>query len=142
MHLQEIADRIDTSVSTISSLERGTRNLTLDWIERLSEALDCHPSEIIGWPAPGLQQWEADLVEIFQHLGADIRTMKMIDAAETGMYRLANEGSPEPTPHQNFDSRSKIKLNTTLDCRSGDGNHAETHLQNPRQRRRTVYRHL
>ena len=95
MHLQEIADRIDTSVSTISSLERGTRNLTLDWIERLSEALDCHPSEIIGWPAPGLQQWEADLVEIFQHLGADIRTMKMIDAAETGMYRLANEGSPE-----------------------------------------------
>lgn len=45
--LKEVAERADTSIPQIQRLENGDRRLTTEWIERLSKALNCHPSEIV-----------------------------------------------------------------------------------------------
>ena len=46
--LAEVAERTGTTNQQISHLEHGRRQLTLNWIDRLARALDCHPAEIIG----------------------------------------------------------------------------------------------
>ena len=41
--LQALADRIGASNQQISHLEKERRGLTVDWLDRIAAALDCHP---------------------------------------------------------------------------------------------------
>lgn len=45
---QELADRVKCSKMHISGLERGTRELSLSWMRRISEVLGVTPAELLG----------------------------------------------------------------------------------------------
>ncbi len=45
--MQGLADRASTGKSQIDKLERGDRRLTMDWMVRLSVALDCAPADLL-----------------------------------------------------------------------------------------------
>ncbi len=54
--LQEVADRIKphgTTAQTIGRLETGRRTLSVEWIERIADALDCDPSALLALPEGG-----------------------------------------------------------------------------------------
>jgi transcriptional regulator with XRE-family HTH domain len=48
--LAELADRVGTTNQQISHLELGKRQLTVEWLRRLGDALDCHPWAIVEPP--------------------------------------------------------------------------------------------
>lgn len=47
LSMQALADRASTGKSQVDKLERGERRLTMDWMVRLSVALDCAPAELL-----------------------------------------------------------------------------------------------
>ena len=46
LSLQDLATRVGTSKAQIDKLERGERRLTVDWLQRLAQALDCAATDI------------------------------------------------------------------------------------------------
>lgn len=44
---EELADRIGLSVSAVRKIERGERKLTIDWVNRLAQALGVDAVEIV-----------------------------------------------------------------------------------------------
>lgn len=53
LSLQQLADRVGTSKGQIDKLEKGQRRLTVDWLNRLAQALECHPVDLLpGLSAP------------------------------------------------------------------------------------------
>ena len=53
--LQALADRVGASNQQISHLEKERRGLTVDWLERIAVALDCHPFDLLE-PDPALMK--------------------------------------------------------------------------------------
>jgi len=54
--LQQVAERIKpepTTAQTIGRLETGVRTLTLDWVQRIAEAMDVDPGELLSLPKGG-----------------------------------------------------------------------------------------
>ena len=45
--LDQLAQRARTTKSQVHKLERGERRLTVDWIMRLSKALNCEPQQLL-----------------------------------------------------------------------------------------------
>ncbi len=45
---QQLADAVGSSNQHIGKLEKGDRKLTLDWISRISKALDVPPADLIN----------------------------------------------------------------------------------------------
>src|SRR5690606_38519983 len=45
---QQLADAIGTTINTLGKLERGTRRLNQDWVDRIAVALDVSPGAIFG----------------------------------------------------------------------------------------------
>ncbi len=45
--LSELAAKVGTTNQQISHLELGKRQLTVEWLRRLAEALGCHPWAIV-----------------------------------------------------------------------------------------------
>jgi transcriptional regulator with XRE-family HTH domain len=68
----ELAERADTSNQQIGRLERGERRLTQDWMDRLAEALDCAPWELLP-AAPALSEEERQALADLQALDPDTR---------------------------------------------------------------------
>lgn len=52
--MQELAELAGTSQQQIDRLEKGTRKMTAEWMEKLSAALNCKPAELIDF-TPGTQ---------------------------------------------------------------------------------------
>lgn len=52
MSLEALAVAANTSNQQVSLLEAGKRRLTVDWLIRLSRALDCHPWELVSSDLP------------------------------------------------------------------------------------------
>jgi len=48
LSVDEVAERAGTSGTQIRRLETGTRRLTVDWMQRLAEALECSPADLIA----------------------------------------------------------------------------------------------
>ena len=76
--LQEVAVKAATTNQQVSHLEQGRRKLTYEWMERLAEALSCHPLELLANPpgtSDGKQQIlsvrERQLLEMFRSLADD-----------------------------------------------------------------------
>lgn len=71
--LEALAKRVRSSNQQISNLENGKRRLNLDWIERLAEALGCHPFELLAdQPLPRTRE-ERLLLELFRDLNGEQR---------------------------------------------------------------------
>lgn len=51
--LQDVADRAGTTAQTIGRLETGMRMLSLKWINRIAQALEVEPSELLALPEGG-----------------------------------------------------------------------------------------
>ncbi|WP_161760600.1 MULTISPECIES: helix-turn-helix transcriptional regulator [Iodidimonas] len=54
--LQDVADRIKptgTTAQTIGRLETGVRTLTIDWIDKISQALEVDPSDLFAFSQTG-----------------------------------------------------------------------------------------
>jgi len=54
--LQQVAERIKpdpTTAQTIGRLETGVRTLTLDWVQRIAEAMEVDPGELLSLPKGG-----------------------------------------------------------------------------------------
>lgn len=70
--LEMLAARSDTTNQQISALEMGKRRLTVDWLIRLSNALNCHPWELVDHilPKPP-ESHEVVLLDRFRGLSGD-----------------------------------------------------------------------
>lgn len=64
--LQALADRIGASNQQVSHLEKGRRGLTVDWVERIAAALDCHPFDLLEAPPQAKSERERALLELFR----------------------------------------------------------------------------
>lgn len=69
--LKQLAERIGTSNQQISHLENGRRRLTLDWIERIAIALECHPADLIGGDTQLRSERERAMIELFRGLSEE-----------------------------------------------------------------------
>lgn len=68
MTLQQLADATNTTHQQISLLEHGKRKLTWDWIVKISNALQCHPMDLIDGPALVKTPTEKELVDKYRHM--------------------------------------------------------------------------
>lgn len=48
LSMQKLAARVDTSQQQIDRLEKGQRRLTVDWMERISDALNCAMMDLLN----------------------------------------------------------------------------------------------
>jgi transcriptional regulator with XRE-family HTH domain len=69
--LKRLAELVGTSNQQISHLEKGRRRLTLDWMERIAEALECHPSELLIGGTQLRNEKERAMVELFRGLSEE-----------------------------------------------------------------------
>lgn len=56
MTLEQVAEKADTSFAQIQKLEKGDRRLTVEWMYRIANALQCRPSDLIDDPMPKDEQ--------------------------------------------------------------------------------------
>ncbi len=71
--LQDLATKVGTSNQQISQLETGRRRLNVDWLERLSQALGCHPLELLDDGTMARTQQEKAMLELFRGLSSEQR---------------------------------------------------------------------
>jgi transcriptional regulator with XRE-family HTH domain len=65
----ELARRLGTTQGQVCRLEKSTRQLTQNWIERIARVLGCTQAELLGEDAPEpLTNREKALLEIFRNL--------------------------------------------------------------------------
>ncbi|KAA5604243.1 helix-turn-helix transcriptional regulator [Roseospira marina] len=69
--LKQLAERAGTSNQQISHLEKGRRRLSLEWMQRLAEALDCLPSDLLADSSQPRNERERALVELFRGLSEE-----------------------------------------------------------------------
>jgi DNA-binding Xre family transcriptional regulator len=66
--MKRLAELIGTSNQQISHLEKGRRRLTLDWMERIAKALECHPSDLFAGGTRLQNEKERAMIELFRGL--------------------------------------------------------------------------
>ena len=64
--LQALADLVGASNQQISHLEKGRRGLTVDWVDRIADALGCHPFDLLDAPPQAKTERERALLELFR----------------------------------------------------------------------------
>lgn len=69
LSLEALAGLTGTTNQQISHLEAGRRRLTVDWLQRLGQALSCHPWALVSDEALAtLPSEEAHLLQAFRSL--------------------------------------------------------------------------
>ena len=62
---EKLAECLNTSRGQIYNLEQGNRQLTQNWMNRIAEALNCRPEDLITDNKPRqIQRW-ANLIQLF-----------------------------------------------------------------------------
>ena len=69
--LKRMAELVGTSNQQISHLEKGRRRLTLEWMERIAEALECHPSDLLIGGSRLRSDKERAMIELFRGLSEE-----------------------------------------------------------------------
>jgi transcriptional regulator with XRE-family HTH domain len=69
--LEALAQRVGSSNQHVSHLENGKRRLSVDWMERLATALECHPLELLHDGVLARTKQEQGLLEVFRGLSAE-----------------------------------------------------------------------
>lgn len=72
--LQELADLVGTSNQQISQLETGRRRINVDWLERLSKVLECHPFELLYEGAIADDDSEIQLLSMYRLMTKEQKT--------------------------------------------------------------------
>lgn len=81
--MRELAARVGTSNQQISHLELGKRQLTTDWLIRLSAALDCHPWAIVEGAPASPSERERRLLENFRRMSEKQQDSLLADTSHT-----------------------------------------------------------
>jgi transcriptional regulator with XRE-family HTH domain len=63
----ELAKKVGTSRSQITKLERGERQLTQHWMERIAAALECNPQDLLPG-TPTLTEKEKAVLAVYNKL--------------------------------------------------------------------------
>lgn len=66
--IKKLAELVGTSSQQISHLEKGHRRLTVEWMERIAEALNCHPSDLLSGGTRIENDRERAMLELFRGL--------------------------------------------------------------------------
>ncbi len=69
--LKRMAELLGTSNQQISHLEKGRRRLTLEWMERIAEPLECHPSDLLIGGSRLRNDKERAMIELFRGLSEE-----------------------------------------------------------------------
>jgi len=69
--LKRLAELVGTSNQQISHLEKGRRRLTLEWMERIAAALECHPSDLLIGGTQLRNEKERAMIELFRGLSEE-----------------------------------------------------------------------
>ncbi len=69
--LKRLAELVGTSNQQISHLEKGRRRLTLDWMERIAKALECHPADLLIGGTQLRNEKEHAMIELFRGLSEE-----------------------------------------------------------------------
>ena len=86
LSLVALAARVGTTGQEISHLELGKRNLTVRWLERLAQALGCHPWAIVSADAPASER-EGECLALFRHLAPDEQDTLLAEMNARGQAR-------------------------------------------------------
>lgn len=92
--LEQISERVETSVQQISRLERGDRRLTDEWMRKIARALGVPPAALLADSAPDDLQIaknaeEATLLRFWRLLDEPERRWIAARAKEMGLDILA-----------------------------------------------------
>lgn len=68
MTQQQLADKLDTTKSVISDLERGVVQLSDKWLRRLAPALQTQPGHLLDHDPEDL---DSDIIDIWAHIPDD-----------------------------------------------------------------------
>lgn len=66
-----LAVRVGCGITTITKIERGERKLHVEWILRISDALECYPADLIDGGPERLKPRERALVDVFRGMSED-----------------------------------------------------------------------
>jgi transcriptional regulator with XRE-family HTH domain len=70
MTQQDLADRLETSKSVISDMERGELQLSPKWLRRIAPILETQPGHILDHDPNEL---DSDIIDIWAHIDLDKR---------------------------------------------------------------------
>ena len=76
--MRELADRANSSASTINGLEKGKTQINVAWLKRLSEVFGVPPEEILGIESAPARQLSEDAAQYDQSSGG-ARQIKLED---------------------------------------------------------------
>lgn len=84
--LEQLADKVGTTPQQINFLEAGKRKLTWEWMQRVANALECHPLDLVEGPAVPKDNDEKELLKKFRGLEDRERQMfsHMLDGLSKG----------------------------------------------------------
>ena len=68
---EELAGRTGTTNQQIGRLELGQRRLTAEWMYRLADALECHPTDLLDGGPARLKPRTRAIADIFEGLNED-----------------------------------------------------------------------
>jgi transcriptional regulator with XRE-family HTH domain len=102
-----VADLIGTTLNMYGKLERGERRLNMDWLKRLSAALDVAVTEIIAdvsepgnggghLPVPSLQALKAALSEHYTAVMGSVMPPEMLDDLAERMLDTVENWKDDP----------------------------------------------
>ena len=108
LSLEDVADKIYKSKSTISKYEKGTIAIDIATLEDISRVLDVHPAQLLMTAAPEkrspLTQVSLDEIYMFSYDGREKRIIKSV------IERYQTDESNRFTIHLYYDVPSKSQL--------------------------------
>ncbi|SOC24567.1 helix-turn-helix domain-containing protein [Thalassospira xiamenensis] len=69
--LKQLAELIGASNQQISHLENGRRRLSVEWMHRIAEALECQPSDLLVEPGKPHDVRERAIIELFREMSEE-----------------------------------------------------------------------
>lgn len=69
--LQGLGDLVGTNATQVKRLEEGDRKLSVQWMDRISSALQCKPAELLNDFDPKVDALAAEAGEIYEQLSEE-----------------------------------------------------------------------
>lgn len=78
--LDALAEMVGTTNQQISHLERGKRRLTVEWMEKLAKALNCHPWSLVSAETVAIASGdEQELLSRFRRLSTSMQRALLVE---------------------------------------------------------------
>lgn len=68
---EQLAEKIGTTNQQIGRLENQERRLTWEWMQRIANALECHPIDLVETAPTTASDEERKLLETYRQLSAE-----------------------------------------------------------------------